>query len=345
MSFFEQNPLTQYTTPPNNYIGSTFFLSYIVVAFYLTSAIGYSLYTQYTSVFHSHPSSPHSKFKQNGAGKVETRNVRARHIKIYLILALISFTSISWHMLGFLITSFLDWNKSSTRNVFAVLGNTAFDKLQRWMLETSLFNDFAIQLVADGESAVWTQLAILATWGWNLWISRKGRQYGFTAKTMVPFIILGQNLPISFTVALFIIQLHLAALDVAGSEKRTKTHAQPKQKPVASLMLPTILLNALLLAQPSLRGHPGFSYLLLAERALLLLPHTRLLKLSDADIKKSAAISGGFVVANWAMLRKDVNVGDVVMALVWRGQAVKTIGWDALLSAVIYGVLSWGGGV
>ena len=174
MSLFQQNPLTQYTTPPNNYIGSTFFLSYIVIALYLTSTIGYSLYTQYTSAFHSHPSSPPSKFKQNGAGKVETRNARAQHIKIYTVLALISFTSISWHMLGFLITSFLDWNNSSTRNVFAVLGNNAFHKLKRWMLETSLFNDFAIQLVNDGESAIWTQLAILATWGWNLWISGKG---------------------------------------------------------------------------------------------------------------------------------------------------------------------------
>lgn len=364
MSFFEQNPLTAYTTPPTNYIGSTLFLSYIVVALYLTSTIAYSLYTQYTAVFHSHPSSPPSKFKQNGAGKVETRNARARHIQIYTFLALISFASISWHMLGFLITSFLDWNRSGTRNVFAVLGNNAFDKLKRWMLEMSLFNDFAVQLVSDGESAVWTQAAILATWFWNLFLASKGmlkpqhgyleiakltesgRQYGFTAKTMVPFIVLGQNLPISFTAALFIIQLHLSAPDVneskAGNEKE---HAQPKQKPIASLMLPTILLNATLLAQPSLRGHPGFSYLLLAERLLLLAPHTGLLKITSADMQRSAAISGGFIVANWAMLRKDLNVGDVLTALVWKGQAVKTMGWDAVLGAVVYGALSWGGGI
>lgn len=76
-----------------------------------------------------------------------------------------------------------------------------------------------------------------------------------------------------------------------------------------------------------------------------MLPHTGLLKLTAGDVKKSAAISGGFVVANWAMLRNDVAVGDVVTALVYKGQAVKTMGWDAVLSAVVYGVVSWGGGV
>jgi hypothetical protein len=163
---------------------------------------------------------------------------------------------------------------------------------------------------------------------------------------MIPFIILGQNLPISFAISLFIIQLHLAAPDVAGNTpKSSTTHAQPKSKPIASLMLPTILLNALLLAQPSLRGHPGFSYLLLAERLLLLLPHSGLLKITDADMRKSAAISGGFMVANWAMLRKDVVIGDVLTALVYKGQAVKTLAWDAVSSAVVYAVLSWGGGV
>lgn len=163
---------------------------------------------------------------------------------------------------------------------------------------------------------------------------------------MLPFIVLSQTLPTSFAAALFIMQLHLCAPDLtATSNKTTPAHAHPKQNPVASLMLPTLLLNATLLAQPSLRPHPGFSYLLLFERLLLVLPHTGLLKINAADVQRSAAISGGFVVANWAMMRKSVAVGDVLTALVWKGQAVKTMGWDTVLSAVVYGVLSWGGGV
>ncbi|KAJ8108797.1 hypothetical protein OPT61_g7917 [Boeremia exigua] len=345
MSFLKDYSFSPYSTPPQNYVGSTFFLTYIVVALYLTTVLTYSLYKQYTSVIYAHPSSPPSKFRQNGDGKVETRNARVRHIKIYTVLALISFTSISWHMLGFLITSFLDWNGSSTRNILAALSSDVLDKLKRWMMETTLFNDFAIQLVADGESAVWTQLSILATWGWNLWLGQKGRQYGLSSKTMILFIILGQTLPISFTVTLFIIQLHLLAPDMVGIGKEKQSGTQLKQQPIASSLLPTIVLNAILLALPSLRGHPGFSYLVLAERALLFLPHMGLLRLSDADLTKSASIAGGFIVANWAMLRKSINIRDVATALMWKGQAVKTMGWDALLSLVVYGVLSWGGGV
>lgn len=162
---------------------------------------------------------------------------------------------------------------------------------------------------------------------------------------MLPYIVLGQTLPISFTIALFIIQLHLRAPDVLGPRSDEKTGVQPTRRPIATSFLPTIILNAYLLAQPSLRGHPAFPYLILAERALLFLPHTGLLRLNGADIKKAAAVSGGFVVANWAMLRKGVEIRDVVATLVWKGQAVKTMGWDAVLSLVLFGVLSWGGGV
>ena len=171
------------------------------------------------------------------------------------------------------------------------------------------------------------------------------RQYNFTTKTTLPFILLGQNLPISFAMALFIIQLHLSAPDVPGSEKKKQQNPQPKRAPLASSLLPTIILNAMLLATPTLRSHPGFSYLVLAERLLLFLPHTGLLKLSDADLQKSAAVSGGFVAANWAMMRKGLVTKDFFTALLWKGQAVKTMAWDAVLSAVVYGVLSWGGGV
>jgi hypothetical protein len=205
--------------------------------------------------------------------------------------------------------------------------------------------DVVLELVACGERYVSQR----ETRGCLL--TGAGRQYGFTARTMLPFIVLGQNLPISFTAALFVIALHLSAPDVnpnaseAQKSKDKTQHAHPKQTPIASLTLPTLLLNATLLAQPSLRRHPGFSYLLLAERLLLVLPHTGLLKITRSDVHRSAAISGGFVVANLAMLRHELSVSNVFSALVWKGQAVKTMGWDAVLSAVVYGVLGWGGGV
>jgi hypothetical protein len=175
------------------------------------------------------------------------------------------------------------------------------------------------------------------------------RQRKFDASTMRTYILLSQILPISFTVTLFIIQLHLSSPDIqppTPAEDPTQSQSPPpRRKPLASLQLPNILLNASLLAQPSLRGHPVFSSLLFFERAILLLPHSGLISLRDSEIIKCITVSGGFAVANAAMMRKDLTFGRVMGALKDGGYAVKALSWDAVLSLVVYGVLGWGGGV
>jgi hypothetical protein len=155
--------LVYYATPPNSYIGATIFLSYIVAALYATFTITYSLYTQYTILF-----------SQNVSTKDEKRDAatvaRARHIKIYAFLASLSFATLSYHMLMFLITHYLEWSGDKNRSLSDVSGDT----LIRWMLESTLFQDFAKELVEDAPNAVWTQAAILATWFWNIWMDQKG---------------------------------------------------------------------------------------------------------------------------------------------------------------------------
>lgn len=163
-------------------------------------------------------------------------------------------------------------------------------------------------------------------------------------KTVLPFIVLGQNLPISLTAALFIIHLHLHAPDLASAEPPSLP-ARPQRRKPASLTLPTLLLNAICLALPRLKTHHSFTALLLASRALLALPHTGLVNVEKREVQRSIAISGGFVVANLAVLRRSVSVGSVLGALVGRGGAVKAMGWDAVVGTVVYGALSWGGGV
>lgn len=168
--------LASYATPPNNYIGATIFLSYIVLALYATSSITYSLYTQYNDIYRS--GSP-SKDVSEGKSDATTRSAnytttaakaaRARHIKIYAFLASISFATLSYHMLFFLITHYQAW--SGEKSLASVSG----DELGKWMLESSLFKDFADELVGNAQSAMWTQLAILATWSWNVWMARTGK--------------------------------------------------------------------------------------------------------------------------------------------------------------------------
>jgi hypothetical protein len=153
--------LAYYATPPNSYIGATIFLSYIVLALYATLRIVVSQYTQYSRIFHA---------ATKDATLIAARTARARHIKIYAFLASVSFGTLSYHMLLFLITHYLHWTGVDDRTLSAV----SVTKLQTWMMESSLFQDFATELVHSVPNAVWTQLAILATWFWNVWMARKG---------------------------------------------------------------------------------------------------------------------------------------------------------------------------
>jgi len=157
------NTLVYYATPPHSYIGTTLFLSYILAALYSTFRITYSLYIQYTSIFHT--STPDS----NGNLKA-AKAARAKHIKAYAFLASISFATLSYHMLMFLITHYLEWSGAKTLS----LNNVTIEKLKRWMLASTLFHDFAQDLVKDAPNVVWTQAAILGTWFWSIYIGQKG---------------------------------------------------------------------------------------------------------------------------------------------------------------------------
>jgi hypothetical protein len=78
----------------------------------------------------------------------------------------------------------------------------------------------------------------------------------------------------------------------------------------------------------------------------LLLPHTGLISLRESDIDKCMFVGAGFVVASQMMgNRKDVKYGSEVKALYHGGYAVKALGWDAVMGAVVWLCMAWGGGV
>jgi hypothetical protein len=171
-------------------------------------------------------------------------------------------------------------------------------------------------------------------------------------KTMINFILLSQILPISFTVSLFIMQLHLTAQDVQPTSlpNASPTYSATAE-PRVSPHIPNVILNVLLLAQPFLRHKPVFSTLLFLERGILLLPHTGLLSLKNGNVVRCAAITGAFMATSLWVARQDLEVGNVLRVLGGGldegegGYAVKALGWDAVLGAVVYGVLVWNGGV
>ncbi|KAJ4349516.1 uncharacterized protein N0V89_008132 [Didymosphaeria variabile] len=294
--------LARYANPPFNYLGTTLFLSYILLAFYFTFTISLSLYGQY---------------KRLSGLKVaeDVKNARRRHIKIYAFLASIGFALLSYNMLSFLIQSLTTWAR--TQNLLG--RRLSLLDLRFWMLETNLFGTFAQELVQKRPSAFWTQAALLATWFWNVWMAFKG---------LSP-------------------DAHLKETQ----EKSPTTKAAPKtetpqpQAKKTSLVIPTILFNAALLALSSLRSHSIFMPLVLFTRLLLLVPHTGRLRFSQNDILQSVSISFGFLVANLTMSRGTTTFREVVAGLSNGGFATKTLGYDAELGLLICAILGWGGGV
>ncbi|KAF2849551.1 hypothetical protein T440DRAFT_129754 [Plenodomus tracheiphilus IPT5] len=333
MSLPWYDALAYYSTPPNSYIGTTIFLSYIVAALYATITITISLYGRYNTL-------PNTYATPKNPGLNAAKNARKRHVKIYAFLASISFATLSYNMLMFLITHYLSWSGDQNPSVTKV----TVSRLKSWMLDSPLFQDFAQDLVKDAPSAVWTQSAIVATWFWNIWMAQKARQQKIDASTMRTYIILSQILPISLTASLFIIQLHLSAPEFR-EPKDAITLPETRRKPTASPQIPNILLNIALLALPALRDNSIFSPLVLFERLALLLPHSSLLSLRDAEIVKCITVSGGFLVANAVRMRKEITPGNVLTTLGDGGYAVKALSWDAVLGAVVCLTLGWGGGV
>lgn len=172
-------------------------------------------------------------------------------------------------------------------------------------------------------------------------------------KTLLPYIVLSQILPISFTAALFVIHLHLHLADNTPAAQAPPPAKKPTSKPLASPLLPSLLLNLSLLALPTLRQSRSSLFIptVLFTRILLVLPYTGLLRLSDREVGRCITLSAGFMVAGLWRVRGKVSLGGLVGVLgrgygeVYGGWAVKTLAWDAVLGGVVAGVLSWGGGV
>ncbi|KAF2638725.1 hypothetical protein P280DRAFT_528966 [Massarina eburnea CBS 473.64] len=339
---------TKHANPPNNVLGLILFVAYIAAAIYATTAISLSLWRGYTRI----------SLPQTATGKDDHKRIqdvqraRKRHIKIYAFLASVSFASLTYHMGLFLVESYAAWVAGKigvkTVSVEDAWKTADLQRVKGWVLESALFEGFARELVGDGPSAVWSMGAVVGGWFWGVWMVQKVNARGFSTKEMLPYILLTQTLPISLTITLFIIKLHLASPDLSNNPP---SPPPPSSKPLSrkptSLTLPTILLNISLLSLPSLRNTPYFLPLVLVIRIVLLSPWSRRVSLKDDQVVQSIAISGGFVMAQVFLLRKvsPGGVGELVRGVWNGGEAVRAMGVDALVGVAVHLVLGWGGGV
>lgn len=145
--------LTHYTHPPTNYTGTALFLTYILLALITTTYITSSLYTRYVSI------------------QSLAFGPRARHVKIYAFLATLSFATLSYNMLNFLLAHYARWSGKTVLEGGLV---EWWRGLGKWMLNSTLFEDFAGELVGRPEAAVWMQGAVVGTLVWGCWVGRKG---------------------------------------------------------------------------------------------------------------------------------------------------------------------------
>lgn len=132
----------------SNVLGGSIFVAYIVAALVVTSIILHSLHRSYGRI-------PQDK-----------KYVRAFQIQLHTlcIISLVSFGVLTTNMLSFLVRS-LQAFRGEKADIYGSEGGILcllFDVLQ-WTRSSSLFADFAKELIATSASFWWSQYALVAT--------------------------------------------------------------------------------------------------------------------------------------------------------------------------------------
>ena len=135
---------------PSNIGGAVLFLSYILAALVLSTQAIFRISHQYNAR------------KRTASEK--------RSITILSIMALVSFSTLSYNMLSFLFLSYGGYADAHSWTV-----NLRDLRLWEWMSHSSLFEDFANAIVNRPIVWWWTQLALLVSYEICLWMSQKCR--------------------------------------------------------------------------------------------------------------------------------------------------------------------------
>lgn len=332
--------LREYASPPTNYIGTTVFLSYIVAALYLTFSIVRRLSEQWPV--------RRSSIGTDTPGLLGSR----------MLFAALTFATLSYNMLSFLINSYVSWRAGRVFDVDWVF-YLSFDK---WMLQSSLFDDFAHQLIGTGQdwTAIWTILSLLWTGAVNVWMALAGRQSRIEG--LWRYFLLAQILPVSFTHCLFSIAVALQSVPAETVNGRAHGKKQLSRISVLSTLTPSETISVHLTAGSMMAlinlllkntNSPYFLPLVLAIRLLLFFPYLMAFRQPEAvgtagDNHRSdqPALSSrnvrvfvGTLAALAALLIGSainrIPASEHTMKAAWQGLnqnwAVRALGYDFLL--------------
>ncbi|KAL8672909.1 MAG: hypothetical protein Q9168_002663 [Polycauliona sp. 1 TL-2023] len=309
--------ITTDTEPVHNSVGATIFVGYVLAALFLSVLIVVDLSRSYharTSSFVSKAQRPSSR------------------LHIFLPLALLSFSTLSYHMLSYLIYAYQAWLTANgleglprPSDFLTLPTSQGLHQVGQWLTESTLFLNFAETICQNSANFWWTQQALFVSMASALFIS-----------------IEGQILPISFAQNLFFVAMLLFPISDEGL-------ATQIPGPVTQC-LPVAAYYILLARAPSTIGNPIFMSVIVLLRLLLLCPFLfrtsvfEALGISSTSMQNAqSGYSTSYVLAlfcsailfvqrtAWAL--KENKVGDILMA-VNSSPAVSALGYDFILYVV-----------
>ena len=154
--------------PVHNIMGATIFVAYVLAALYLSILIVIDLYRSYNAPTSSFPSK---------AQRISTR------LQIFVTLAVLSFSTLSYHMLSYLIYAYQDWVTvndleawPSSSDLFTLsTWQTLLHQIWQWLTESTLFLNFAETICENSANFWWTQQALFVSMASALFISIEGK--------------------------------------------------------------------------------------------------------------------------------------------------------------------------
>ncbi|KAL8722408.1 MAG: hypothetical protein Q9225_001087 [Loekoesia sp. 1 TL-2023] len=154
-----------------NVTGAVIFVGYVLAALLLTTLIVVNLYRAYLS-------------RPSWSSKEPSRV--SNQFQVFVALAVLSFSTLSYHMLNYLIYSFRAWAEPEGLAILpglhiskgllssSNLGFTAH--LWQWLTESVLFYDFAKTICQNSANFWWTLQALLVSMASALFISIEGKK-------------------------------------------------------------------------------------------------------------------------------------------------------------------------
>ncbi|KAI6869093.1 hypothetical protein KC323_g2833 [Hortaea werneckii] len=187
---------------PTNYLGAAIFWSYILAALAFT---GIAIHT----ILEIKPLPP-TRPRNNDDAKLHARSLR-----LFTLLATLSFTLLSANMLHVLIHSFQHWHSTlplpHTHHETQQSALTVWLSLiWHWSTTSSLFQDFAHAILATPARRIWTFSELGMAMCVCLYMGQEGRRR--QVPRLYVFFALSQILPVSFAQGLF----YLAVLRLEG---------------------------------------------------------------------------------------------------------------------------------